>query len=302
MEHQQLKGAVMASQQEQLRVQELGDFLRTRRGRIAPELVGLPRGERRRTPGLRRAEVAQLAGVSVDWYTWLEQGRPISVSIQVLESLVQALQLDANEREHLFFLAHQQPPPEGTPLRETVSATLQHFLDHLDLSPAFAIGPRWDIVAWNDAARVVLYDFPHMTSRERNVLWLTFASASHRQRIVDWDKHARRILAQFRTSYGRFPGDPWMTELIAALQTISPEFRAWWSDHEVLRGPEGQKVLKHPQAGILAFEHLMFQMYDEPDLKVVVYTPIKEGETGEKIRQLLAQGHGTRGSGASLDQ
>src|SRR5258708_16847483 len=143
----------MASQQEQLRVQELGDFLRTRRGRIAPERVGLPRGERRRTPGLRRAEVAQLAGVSVDWYTWLEQGRPISVSIQVLECLVQALQLDANEREHLFFLAHQQPPPQGTPLRETVSATLQHFLDHLDPSPAFAIGPRWDIVAWNEAAR-----------------------------------------------------------------------------------------------------------------------------------------------------
>jgi transcriptional regulator with XRE-family HTH domain len=278
----------MASQQEQLRVQELGDFLRTRRGRIAPERVGLPRGERRRTPGLRRAEVAQLAGVSVDWYTWLEQGRPISVSIQVLESLVQALQLDANEREHLFFLAHQQPPPEGTPLRETVSATLQHFLDHLDLSPAFAIGPRWDIVAWNEAARVVLYDFPNMTMRERNVVWLTFTSVPHRQLVVDWDKHARRILAQFRTSYGRFPGDPWMTELINDLLTASPEFRTWWSDHEVLRGPEGKKELNHPQASYLAFEHLMFQIYDEPDLKVVVYTPIKGGDTAAKIRQLLA--------------
>src|SRR5690242_21800622 len=127
----------MDRQLEQFRVQELGDFLRTRRGRIAPEQVGLPRGGRRRTPGLRRAEVAQLAGVSVDWYTWLEQGRPISVSIQVLESLVQALQLNAIEREHLFFLAHQQPPPETTPLREMVSTTLQHFLEQFDLSPAF---------------------------------------------------------------------------------------------------------------------------------------------------------------------
>jgi transcriptional regulator with XRE-family HTH domain len=277
----------MASQQEQLRVQELANFLRTRRGRIAPERVGLPRGERRRTPGLRRAEVAQLAGVSVDWYTWLEQGRPISVSIQVLESLVQALQMDANEREHLFFLAHQQPPPEGTPLRERVSATLQNFLDHLDLSPAFAIGPCWDIVAWNDAACVVLYDFPNMTRRERNVVWLTFTSAPHRQLVVDWDKHARRILAQFRTSYGRFPGDPWMTELINDLLATSPEFRVWWSDHEVLRGPEGKKVFNHPQAGSLAFEHLMFQMYDEPDLKVIVYTPINEGGTAAKIRLLL---------------
>jgi hypothetical protein len=104
---------------------------------------------------------------------------------------------------------------------------------------------------------------------------------------VDWDKHARRILAQFRTSYGRFPGDPWMTELINDLLAASPEFRAWWSDHEVLRGPEGKKVLNHPQAGYLAFEHLMFQMYDEPDLKVIVYTPINEGETAAKIRQLL---------------
>lgn len=277
----------MASQQEHVRVQELGDFLRTRRGRIVPERVGLPYAERRRTPGLRRAEVAQLAGVSVDWYTWLEQGRSISVSIQVLESLVQALQLDANEREHLFFLAHQQPPPEGAPLRETISATLQHFLDHLDLSPAFAIGPRWDIVAWNEAARVVLYDFPNMTTRERNVVWLTFTSAPHRRLVVDWDKHARRILAQFRTSYGRFPGDPWMTELINDLLAASSEFRAWWSDHEVLRGPEGKKVLNHPQAGSLAFEHLMFQMYDEPDLKVIVYTPINEGDTAAKIRQLL---------------
>jgi transcriptional regulator with XRE-family HTH domain len=271
-----------------LELQELGDFLRTRRGRIAPEQVGLPRGEKRRTPGLRRAEVAQLAGVSVDWYTWLEQGRPISVSIQVLESLVQALQPDANEREHLFFLAHQQPPPEGTPPRETVSATLQHFLDYLDLSPAFAIGPRWDIVAWNEAARVVLYDFPTMTTRERNVVWCTFTSASHRQLVVDWDKHARRILAQFRTSYGRFRGDAWMTELSNDLLAASPEFRVWWSDHEVLRGPEGKKVLNHPQVGYLAFEHLMFQIYDEPDLKVIVYTPINEGETSAKIRQLLA--------------
>lgn len=284
----------MASQREQSRVQELGDFLRTRRSRIAPERVGLPRGARRRTPGLRRAEVAQLAGVSVDWYTWLEQGRPISVSIQVLESLVQALQLDANEREHLFFLALQQSPPEGTPLRETVSSALQHFLDYRDLSPAFAIGPRWDIVAWNEAARVVLYDFPNVTKRERNVVWRTFASASHRQLVVDWDEHARRILAQFRTSYGHFPGDPWMTELINDLLSISPEFRAWWSDHEVLRGPEGQKVLNHPQAGYLAFEHLMFQMYDEPDLKVIVYTPINEGDTEAKIRQLLTDKPETR--------
>lgn len=278
----------MANLQEQVRAQELGDFLRTRRRRLTPEQVGLPRIGRRRTPGLRRTEVAQLAAVSVDWYTWLEQGRPISVSIQVLESLVQALQLNANEREHLFFLAHQQPPPERTPQRETVSATLQHFLDRLDLSPAFAVTPRWDIVAWNEAARVVLYDFPSMTRRERNVVWRLFTSAAHRRLVVDWDKQARRVLAQFRTSYGQLPGDPWMTEIINDLLAASPEFRIWWSNHEVLRGPEGKKVLNHPQVGYLAFEHLIFQVYDAPDLKVIVYTPIDEGETVAKIRQLLS--------------
>jgi transcriptional regulator with XRE-family HTH domain len=279
----------MVSKQEQLRTQELGDFLRTRRGRIAPSQVGLPEGERRRTPGLRREEVAQLAGVSVDWYTWLEQGRPISVSTQVLESLVQALQLDANEREHLFLLAHRQPPPEGNPLRETVSATLQHFLDHLDLSPAFAVGPRWDIVAWNKAARVVLYDFPHMTMRERNVVWHTFTSASHRQMLVDWDKHARFLLAQFRASYGRFPGDPWMTELINELLDISPEFRAWWPDHDVQRGQDMKKVLNHPQVGYMYFDISMFQVYNEPDLKVIVSMPLNEGETTAKMRELLTR-------------
>lgn len=277
----------MVSQREQLRIQELGDFLRSRRGRLAPSQVGLLGGERRRTPGLRRAEVAQLAGVSVDWYTWLEQGRPISVSTQVLESLVRVLQLDANEREHLFLLAHQQLPPERSALRETVSATLQRFLDHLDLSPAFAVGPRWDIVAWNEAARVVLYDFSSVSVRERNVLWRMFTSASHRQMVVDWEKHARRILAQFRTSYGRHPGDPWMTELVNDLQTISPEFRAWWPDHEVLRAPDVRKVLNHPEVGYLYFERVMFQVYDEPDLKVIVSTPLDEGETAAKMRQLL---------------
>lgn len=173
-------------------------------------------------------------------------------------------------------------------LREMVSATLQHFLEQFDLSPAFAIGSRWDIVAWNEAARLVLYDFPRVRGRELNIIWRTFISVEHRQMVIDWEKHARRILAQFRTSYGRFPGDPYMTALVQDLLAASPEFRVWWPDHEVLRGPEGIKEFNHPRVGHLAFEHLMFQVYNEPDLKVIVYTPLKEGETAAKIRQLLA--------------
>ncbi len=279
----------MEYEQEDQRLHELGDFLRTRRARLAPEDVGLPRGSRRRAPGLRRAEVAHLAGVSVDWYTWLEQGRPITVSTQVLESLVQALHLHANEREHLFFLAHQQPPPERAMDLETVSPTLQHFLDHQGLSPAFVLGRRWDVVAWNEAARVIFGDFGQMTTFERNSVWRLFTSPTHRHLLVDWEGHARRVLAQFRASCGRYPGDPRLTELIQDLMLRSPEFRAWWPDHEVLAALEGHKTLNHPQAGSLMFEHLTFQVVDAPDLSVNVYTPLDEAETPAKLSRLLSE-------------
>ncbi len=279
----------MVREMEDQRLQELGDFLRTRRARLAPEDVGLPRGSRRRAPGLRRAEVAQLAGVSVDWYTWLEQGRPISVSTQVLESLVQALHLNTNEREHLFFLAHRQPPPAMVMEPEIVSPTLQRFLDHQGLSPAFVTGRRWDVVAWNEAARVLFGDFEQMPSHERNSIWRLFTSSAHRQLLVDWEGHARRLLAQFRATCGRYPGDHRLTELVHDLMLASPEFRAWWPDHEVLGAEEGRKTINHPQAGYLFFEHLTFQVTDTPDLTVSVYTPLDEADTPAKISRLLAE-------------
>ena len=275
--------------QQQQRLQELGDFLRTRRARLTPEDVGLPRGSRRRAPGLRRAEAAQLAGISVDWYTWLEQGRPITVSTQVLESLVQAFHLDAQERAHLFFLAHQQPPPEIASGSETVSLAIQHFLDQLGISPAYVLGRRWDVIAWNEAACVVFGDYRLMTMRERNTVWRLFTSPNYRQCLVDWEGHARRVLAQFRASCGRYPGDPQLTELVHDLMLCSPEFRAWWPDHEVLGAPEGQKTLNHPQAGYLTFERLTFQVFDAPDLKVVVYTPLSETDTPAKLAQLIQE-------------
>jgi transcriptional regulator with XRE-family HTH domain len=279
----------MIREQEYQRLHELGDFLRTRRARLVPEDVGLPRGSRRRAPGLRRAEVAQLAGVSVDWYTWLEQGRPITVSTQVLESLVQALHLNAQEREHLYFLAHQQPPPERVMEPETVSPTLQRFLDQQELSPAFVTGRRWDTIAWNEAARVVFGDFGQLTRHERNAIWRMFTSRTQRQLLVDWEGNARRLLAQFRATCGRYPADPRLTELIHDLMLVSSEFRDWWPDHEVLGSPEGQKTLNHPLVGYLMFEHLTFQVFDAPDLKVNVYIPLDEADTPAKLSQLLSE-------------
>ena len=219
------------------RRQELGNFLRTRRARISAEQVGLPTRQRRRTPGLRRDEVALLAGMSVDWYTWLEQGREITVSEQVLESLVQVLQLDASEREHLYLLACQHLPPELPLVNETVSPILQHFLDHLGTCPAYVTGQRWDIVAWNEAACAAFGDFRKMTERERNIVWRAFTSPTYRQLLVDWEGLAQHILARFRASCRRFLGDPWLTELIEDLTLSSPEFREWWPRHDVQGTP-----------------------------------------------------------------
>ncbi len=255
-----------------------------------PEEVGLPQGSRRKTPGLRRAEVAQMVGVSVDWYTWLEQGRSITPSTQVLERLVQTLRLDANERTHLFLLAQQQAPPVLLQETEIVSPALQHFLDQFSTRPAFVSGRRWDILAWNDAGCAVFGDFRRMTApRERNTIWGIFTNPLSRQFIVDWEEDARQLLAQFRSSCGRYPGDAQLTELIHDLQLSSPEFRAWWPDHEVRSGQEGRKTLNHPQVGYLLFERLTFQVFDTPDLKVTVYTPLKEADTPRKLEQLLDQ-------------
>ena len=279
---------VSQRQQQDYRLQELGDFLRTRRARLAPEEVGLPRGSRRKTPGLRRAEVAQLVGVSVDWYTWLEQGRSITPSTQVLERLVQTLRLDANERIHLFLLAQQQPPPTLLQEPEIVSPALQHFLDQFGPRPAFVSGRRWDILAWNDAGCAIFGDFRRRTApRERNTIWGVFTNPLARQYIVDWEEDARQLLAQFRSMCGRYPGDSQLTELINDLMLASPEFRAWWPDHEVRGGQEGRKILNLPQVGLLVFERLTFQVFDTPDLKVTVYTPLEEADTPHKVEQLL---------------
>ena len=288
---------MVLKQQQDHRLHELGDFLRTRRARLTPEEVGLPRGSRRKTPGLRRAEVAQLAGVSVDWYTWLEQGRSITPSTQVLECLVQTLRLDANERTHLFLLAQQQAPPALLLETEIVSPALQHFLDQFGTRPAFVSGRRWDILAWNDAGCAVFDDYRLRTGRERNTVWGLFTNPLSRQYIVNWEEDARHILAQFRSNCARHPEDPQLADLIHDLMLISPEFRAWWPDHEVKSGQEGRKMLNHPQVGYLVFERLTFQVFDTPDLKITVYTPLEETDTHRKVEQLLEQWYQHEGLG-----
>ncbi len=276
----------MNQQDDLLRRKELADFLRTHRERLQPELLGLPAGGRRRTPGLRRDEVALLAGISVDLYTRLEQARPISVSETVLENLVQALRLNEYEREHLFLLTHQHLPPEVSPLEETISPDLQRYLDHMETCPAYILGKRWDILAWNQAAVAIFGDYGHMQGRDRNSIWRIFTLPYLRQLLVNWEDDARRNLAQFRASTRQLLHDPWLTDFIEDLRKASPEFRDWWPLHDVLIRPKAQKVMHHPEVGRLQFDYLTFQVHDMPYLTIVAHVP-QNVETEQKMHHLL---------------
>jgi transcriptional regulator with XRE-family HTH domain len=270
------------------RQHELAAFLRSRRARVAPEQVGLPRGTRRRTPGLRRAEVALLAGVSPEWYTWLEQGRDIHVSVQVLERLASALQLDADERAHLFLLALRQPPPGETFSPPTISPALQQLLTQLGTIAACVVDPRLNVVAWNAAYRVVFGDYATLPERERNLIRRLFTSPLLQIGSEEWEEIAQVYLAQFRAEYGRFITDPWWAEQIAELSRISPEFRELWARHDVLNVSEGRKTMHHPLVGELAFDFLWFQTVDSRDLRLLIHTPRSNSGTAEKIERLLA--------------
>jgi MmyB-like transcription regulator ligand binding domain/Helix-turn-helix domain len=280
------------NEQAQLRRRALADFLRTRRERLRPEQLHLSEAGRRRTPGLRRDEVAHLADVSVDLYTRLEQARSINVSETVLESLVRALHLNEHEREHLFLLAHQHLPPETVQFEETVSPALQRYLDRMETCPAYILGKRWDILARNRATVVLFDDDGHMGGRERNCLWRIFTSPYMRQLLVHWDDDARLNLAQFRASTRHFLHDPWLADFVEDLRQASPQFRAWWPMHDVLTRPESSKVMRHPEVGLLLFDYLTFQVHDAPDLTIVAHIPQKT-ETEHKMRQLLENQHET---------
>ena len=192
---------------DEIRRHELSDFLRTRRARIAPAGIGFPAARRRRTPGLRREEVAQLAGMSATWYTWLEQRRPISVSRGMLDNLARVLQLNPVERIQLFRLARREPAIDSTPQRETVSPRFQRMLDQSDIMPSFVMGRRWDVLGWNRAARAFFLDFEQVPPDERNLVWLLFTHPALRSLVVEWSTRAQDTLARFRADYGRCAGD-----------------------------------------------------------------------------------------------
>jgi transcriptional regulator with XRE-family HTH domain len=273
---------------DEIRRQELSDFLRNRRGRIAPADVGLPETNRRRTPGLRREEVAQLAGVSATWYTWLEQKRPIGVSSGVLDSLARVLRLDPAERMQLFQLALRQPVLESPSKRETVSPLIRRLLDQTDPVPAFVIGRRWDVLAWNRAALAFFFDFEQVPSNERNTLWLIFTSSTLRSLLVDWRSRGQDTVARFRADYGRHAGDAHFVQLVERLKSVSPEFAEWWPRHDILPMTEGRNAYDHPQVGRMIVEHTTFSVIDNPELRLIVFLATAASDSIAKMKKIVA--------------
>lgn len=255
------------------RSRELADFLRSRRARLTPKALGLAQGRRRRTPGLRREEVAELAGIGVDWYVRLEQGRSVRPSDTTLDALARVLRLTKAEHAHLRALASAHKVGAWT--RETVPDTVRRVVENMN-HPAYITGRRWDVLAWNAAADELL-GFGRMPEAERNIMLSMFTTTGARKRFgTGWADEARRMLAQFRLSHDLFARDPAFRDLIEQVKTKCPEFDAWWKSHDIREPVAGRKRLRHPKKGALLYEYATFQLNDDPSLKLAVYAPVQE--------------------------
>jgi len=265
---------------------QLGSWLRDRRARIDPAAFGLP-PTRRRTPGLRREEVAQRARISPTWYACLEQGRGGAPSADALDRIAQALMLTDLEREHLFLLGLGRPAEVRYRRREGVTPRLQHVLDALDPTPALIKTATWDVVAWNRAAATILADYGSLPPEERNMLRHLFLSPQARAAHYDWESVARAVVAAFRVDVARAGAAAEVGALVEDLRRLSPEFEAMWRDNEVAAPHgEGVKHIRHPVLGPIAFEYSAFAVDGRPDLSMAVYNPATPADA-DRIASLI---------------
>ncbi|HWH92823.1 MAG TPA: helix-turn-helix transcriptional regulator [Baekduia sp.] len=252
------------------RARELGDLLRDRRARLQPADVGLPNGTRRRTRGLRREEVAQLAAISPTYYAFLEQGRDVRPSRQVLDALARALRLDDAERAHVHELVHGDVAAhDGSPAM--LDAEIAALVDRLDPHPAYVTDRRWDVVAANRAARLLWTDWSALPPERRNMVWFMLCDPVARLVFADWEAEAAAQLARFRAAAARHADDPAFAELIARLHDASPEMRAWWPRHDIAPLGGGRKRLRHPDLGELELGHTVLLVADAPEQKLVTF-------------------------------
>jgi transcriptional regulator with XRE-family HTH domain len=262
--------------------EELAAFLRARRNALTPAEVGLPTGRSRRTPGLRREEIAMLAGVSVTWYTWLEQGRRINVSTDVLEALARALRLDDAERQHLLTLAVRAPAAHADDVADVPDA-LVRLITSMEPAPAYVLGPRWEFLAWNRPQARLYPVIERLDDAERNLLWAMFAEPSVRPLLDDWPAQARRILAEFRAGTAALRDDPQVTTLVDRLRATSPEFADWWPQLDVAQFQTRLRRYHHPRAGELVFEYQQLTPSEWPSLRVVCQLPLPGDDSAERL-------------------
>ena len=267
--------------------QELASFLRSRRERIAPEQIGLPVTGRRRTPGLRREEVALVSGMGVTWYTWLEQGRDINVSEPVLGAIARTLRLDPYETAHLYRLAGQ-PEPTTDRGQADIPPALVALMRQLEPVPAAVINARFDLLAWNTTYAEMVGGVDHLPIEDRNWLVLVLTSSHWQASILDWEDTAARLVGRFRADMAAHTNETGWTSLVTRLRRESPEFERWWNRHDV-RGPESfTKRYRHVDVGLMSFDYLQLS-YGEPSaVKLATYTPA-DADTWAKVRLLQEQ-------------
>jgi len=257
---------------------DLAAFLRTRRERLSPAEVGLPSGARRRTPGLRREEVAALAGVGLTWYTWLEQGRDIGVSAAFLDNLARVLKLDASERRHLFLLAHERPPAEAGKTWCVLPPLVRRLMHDLSPHAAYVLNLRWDVLGFNQPADD-LFGFGAHEPGRRNLLWMLFTDQALHDRYLDWDTQAPQILSSFRRDYARASQESDVQDLVRELEKVSPDFKRWWRQHDVHAACSGTRTLRVDGEPV-AFDHTSLTIDENRHLRMVVYAQQEADASG----------------------
>ncbi|MDH6125660.1 helix-turn-helix transcriptional regulator [Kitasatospora sp. GP82] len=274
---------------------ELTTFLRSRRARLKPEQAGLRQyGERRRVPGLRREELAQLAGVSVDYYVRFEQGRSENVSDAVIDAVAAALRLDHDERAHLYRLARLHTVGgcgPVVPTAQVVRPGLLRLLESMPDVPAYVIGRRTDILAWNDLICALLVDIAELRPEQRNLAWLVFCHPEARDRFVDWQAKARDLVAYLRMDFGRHPCDPAFTALIGQLSESSTDFRRLWEDQEVKDKTHGSYHLRHPAVGEFTLSFETLRLPDDPDQSLLLHTVEPDSPSEAALRIVSRRRH-----------
>ena len=263
------------------RREELGKFLRSRRARLSPADFGMPAGSRRRTPGLRREEVALLAGVGISWYTWLEQGREINASTQVLDAVARTLRMDTTERQHLYLLA-EAVPVQVSSERCATNGAIAEIVRTLDPLPAVVTNTRFDILSSNDAYEHLFWEWHSLPCVHKNTLWCCVTEPTARDKFPEYETEVRYLVARLRAAYARHIGDPDWEEDIRRLSSLSREFASLWALHEVAESVPRLRTFIHPRAGELRLTSTEFEIPATPAARLSIYTPADDS-TRERL-------------------